>query len=91
MISTPFNASLLTPSLVAAATVGTGFGVFVAACVVDADGSLVDVAPDVPHADNNMESDEEYGQYFFHLVVILLSLRGRSSFGPTLPYERSCQ
>jgi hypothetical protein len=66
VISIPFNASSLIPSLVAAATVGTGFGIFVAACVVDdADGALVDVASDAPHADNNMEMMKSRENIFF--------------------------
>ena len=55
VISNPFNASPLMPSLVAAAAVGLGFGVFVFTCVAEEDASLVTVAPDAPQADNSMD------------------------------------
>jgi hypothetical protein len=75
VISNPFNASSLTPSLVAAATVDTGFGIFVAACVVDdADGPPVGAASDAPHADNNMEMMNKSEVIFF--ISCVPSLRG---------------
>ena len=52
MISELFNASILTSSLLTVSTVASGFGVFVAACVVDV--SAVDVPPAV-QADKIMD------------------------------------
>jgi hypothetical protein len=75
MISSPFSASSLIPSLVAASTVGTGFGVFVcAACVADAgdDGvSLTDAASDEPQADKRMEAIKSRENIFFMCVILL--------------------
>jgi len=67
VISSPFSASLLTPRLVAASAVDTGFGVFVAACVPDIgdDVSLVDVAPDAPQADKIMDVMSSRKNIFF--------------------------
>lgn len=68
MISTPFNASFLTPSLLVAWTVDSGFGVFVAACVVEADGSPVDVTLDAPQADTMMDVMNNKANNFFIVV-----------------------
>jgi hypothetical protein len=55
VISNPFNASFLIPSLLVASTVGLGFGIFVVTCVAEEDTSLVDVTPEDPQAANSME------------------------------------
>ena len=65
MISNPFNASPLTSSLVAGPAVDTGFDIFVAACELDADGSLVDVASDETQADKMMEAIKSRENIFF--------------------------
>jgi hypothetical protein len=55
--------------------VGTVFGVFVTACVVDAEGSPVDVAVDVLHAVNNMERMKVMVSIFFIEFKIILTPR----------------
>jgi hypothetical protein len=86
VISSPFNASFLTSSLVGAATVDSGCGVFALSCVVDADGSLVDV-PGVLHAANTMDTMKVRFSNFFIVpdfilnIPRLLRLRARFTLG----------
>ncbi len=67
MTSNPFNASLLTPSLVADPAAGSGLGVLVADCVfaVEDDDSLAGVALDVPQAVNMMDAINSRKRIFF--------------------------